>query len=196
MRRALRLGAPALFLALGILALPAYRRCAGTRHGGRCGEGPVRRRAARRDRGSVESGAHRESPGSVTDGTGLYRIVNLPPGSYTVTFTLPGSTPSGAKASRCQPASRRSRWRDAGRRRPGDGHGDRRESDRRRAVGGADAVGDREAFKEIPSSGSWLQMASLVPAIRASYRTSAACWATRPARRCRRTAAAPRTACR
>ena len=25
-----------------------------------------------------------------TDGTGLYRIVNLPPGAYTVTFTLPG----------------------------------------------------------------------------------------------------------
>jgi hypothetical protein len=25
-----------------------------------------------------------------TDGTGLYRIVNLPPGIYTVTFTLPG----------------------------------------------------------------------------------------------------------
>src|SRR5688572_2967613 len=26
----------------------------------------------------------------VTDGTGQYQIVNLPPGSYTVTFTLPG----------------------------------------------------------------------------------------------------------
>jgi hypothetical protein len=28
----------------------------------------------------------------VTDGTGQYRIVSLPPGSYTVTFTLPGFT--------------------------------------------------------------------------------------------------------
>src|SRR5438093_10704046 len=27
---------------------------------------------------------------AATDGTGLYRIVNLPPGLYTVTFTLPG----------------------------------------------------------------------------------------------------------
>src|SRR2546422_8755627 len=27
---------------------------------------------------------------AATDGTGLYRIVNLPPGIYTVTFTLPG----------------------------------------------------------------------------------------------------------
>ena len=26
----------------------------------------------------------------VTDGTGLYRLVNLPPGTYSVTFTLPG----------------------------------------------------------------------------------------------------------
>ena len=27
---------------------------------------------------------------AVTDGTGQYRIVNLLPGTYTVTFTLPG----------------------------------------------------------------------------------------------------------
>ena len=27
---------------------------------------------------------------ATTDGTGLYRIVNLPPGTYTVTFTLTG----------------------------------------------------------------------------------------------------------
>src|SRR6266516_1404028 len=27
---------------------------------------------------------------ATTGGTGLYRIVNLPPGLYTVTFTLPG----------------------------------------------------------------------------------------------------------
>src|SRR5215210_4232261 len=26
----------------------------------------------------------------VTDGSGLYRIINLPPGAYTVTFTLQG----------------------------------------------------------------------------------------------------------
>ena len=35
----------------------------------------------------------------VTDGTGQYRIVALPPGAYTVTFTLQGSTPSSVKAS-------------------------------------------------------------------------------------------------
>src|SRR4051812_2480709 len=27
---------------------------------------------------------------ATTDGTGLYRIVNLPPGTYEVSFTLPG----------------------------------------------------------------------------------------------------------
>ena len=35
----------------------------------------------------------------VTDGSGQYRIVDLRPGTYTVTFTLPGSAPSSATAS-------------------------------------------------------------------------------------------------
>jgi len=35
----------------------------------------------------------------VTDGTGQYRIEALRPGTYTVTFTLPASPPSSAKAS-------------------------------------------------------------------------------------------------
>jgi hypothetical protein len=36
---------------------------------------------------------------AVTDGEGLYRIIDLRPGTYTVTFTLTGSTAPGAKAS-------------------------------------------------------------------------------------------------
>ena len=36
---------------------------------------------------------------AVTDGTGQYRIVNLRPGTYSVTFTLPDSVPSNAKGS-------------------------------------------------------------------------------------------------
>ena len=35
----------------------------------------------------------------VSDGTGQYRIVDLRPGTYSVTFTLPASAPSNAKAS-------------------------------------------------------------------------------------------------
>ena len=34
---------------------------------------------------------------SVTDGTGQYRIPELPPGTYTVTFTLPASAPSSGR---------------------------------------------------------------------------------------------------
>ena len=36
---------------------------------------------------------------SVTDGDGQYRIVDLRAGTYTLTFSLPGSAPSGARAS-------------------------------------------------------------------------------------------------
>ena len=35
----------------------------------------------------------------VTDGTGQYRIVDLKPGTYTVTFTLPGFSTFAARAS-------------------------------------------------------------------------------------------------
>ena len=36
---------------------------------------------------------------AVTDDRGLFRIVSLPPGTYTVTFTLPGFNRSSATAS-------------------------------------------------------------------------------------------------
>ena len=35
----------------------------------------------------------------VTDGQGQYKIVDLRPGTYSVTFTLPGFSSSGGKAS-------------------------------------------------------------------------------------------------
>ena len=35
----------------------------------------------------------------VSDATGQYRIVDLRPGTYSVTFTLPASAPSSARAS-------------------------------------------------------------------------------------------------
>src|SRR5881628_1003567 len=42
----------------------------------------------------------------VTDGEGQYKIVDLRPGTYSVTFTLPGFGTSGAKASSLPRASR------------------------------------------------------------------------------------------
>ena len=42
----------------------------------------------------------------VTDSTGRYRIVDLRPGDYAVTFTLPGFNVSVVRASRCRARSR------------------------------------------------------------------------------------------
>ena len=42
---------------------------------------------------------------AVTDGTGQYRIVDLRPGTYTVTFSLTGFNTSSAKGSSCRPSS-------------------------------------------------------------------------------------------
>jgi hypothetical protein len=104
-----------------------------------------------------------------TDGTGLYRIVNLPPGDYTVTFTLQGFNAvrrEGVQVSAGFTASI---------------DGDLRVGaiEETVTVTGESPIVDiqsasltrsltAEVFKDIPSSGSWLQMASLVPAIRAS----------------------------
>ena len=46
--------------------------------------------SARRHGRSRESGADRKVRSVATDGTGLYRIENLRPGMYAITFTLPG----------------------------------------------------------------------------------------------------------
>jgi Carboxypeptidase regulatory-like domain len=43
----------------------------------------------------------------VTDAAGQYKIVDLRPGVYTVTFTSPASAPSNARASSSPPRSRR-----------------------------------------------------------------------------------------
>ena len=47
-----------------------------------------------------------------------------------------------------------------------------------------------DEFKELPSGGSWIQMAALVPPSGRTNRTLAASWATRPERRSAPTAAA------
>ena len=128
---------------------------------------------------------------AVTDGNGQYQIVNLPPGVYSVTFTLPGFQHRQARRARGVGELHVHRGRgDEGRQRRGDHHGHRREPDRRHPVGGADAVGDvarpsrscRRAVRGFRWRRSCRPSAPRTP-------TWAACSATRPAPRCRRTAA-------
>ncbi len=106
---------------------------------------------------------------ATTGGTGLYRIVNLPPGLYTVTFTLPGFNQVRREA--VQVAAGFTATIDAELR-----VGAVEETV---TVTGESPVVDlqsaaqtrsvtAEAFKQLPSSGSWLQMAALMPAVRAS----------------------------
>jgi hypothetical protein len=105
----------------------------------------------------------------VTDGTGLYRLVNLPPGTYTVSFTLTGF--NVVRREDVVVAAGVTVTIDA----------DMRVGavEETITVTGESPVVDlqsasqtrtvtAEVFKEIPSSGSWIQMASLVPAVRAS----------------------------
>src|SRR5688572_26699255 len=106
---------------------------------------------------------------AVTDGTGLYRLVNLPPGSYTVTFTLPGFNTTRREAVEVSIGFTASIDADL---RIGA-------IEETVTVTGESPIVDvqsasqtrsvtAEQFKEIPSSGSWIQMAALVPAVRAS----------------------------
>jgi hypothetical protein len=106
---------------------------------------------------------------AATDGSGQYRIVNLPPGTYEVTFTLPGF--NTVKREGIEVTASFTSNIDA----------DLRVGavEETLTVTGESPVVDLESaaqsraltdeiFKEIPSSGSWLQMASLIPAVRAS----------------------------
>ena len=148
---------------------------------------------------AAEPGAHRESAnGRSTDGSGQYRIVNLPPGTYTVTFTLPGFSTVKRDGVEVSPNFTSNVDAEHARRRGrGDHHGHRREPDRRHPVGGADAGGDRRSVQGtavrrlVDPDGR-----ARAGRPRVATWTSAACSAIRPARRSRRTAAAPATACR
>ena len=97
---------------------------------------------------------------AVTDGEGRYRIVDLRPGTYVVTFTLPGSRRSGARASICRPSSPPDdQRRAAGRRARGVDHGDRRRPDRRRddrrAHAGARTATRSTRFRPAAPSRAW-----------------------------------------
>jgi hypothetical protein len=106
---------------------------------------------------------------AVTDGNGQYQIVNLPPGVYSVSFTLPGF--STVKREDLQVSVNFTSTVDAEMK-----VGSVEETI---TVTGESPIVDiqsaaltrsmtAETFKELPSGGSWIQMAALVPAIRAS----------------------------
>ena len=72
---------------------------------------------------------------AVTDGNGRYQIVDLRPGTYTVTFTLPGfNTVKRDGVALSGSARRHRRRRPARRLARGNDHGDRRGAGRRHAV--------------------------------------------------------------
>ena len=106
---------------------------------------------------------------ATTDGTGLYRIVNLPPGTYTVTFTLTGFNTSRREGVQVSPGFTATIDGDM---RLGNIQEtvtvtaespmvDVQSAALRRAV-------TADEFKELPSGGSWIQMAALTSAVQAS----------------------------
>src|SRR5688500_4718509 len=103
-----------------------------------------------------------------TDGAGLYRIVNLPPGTYTVTFALPGFNTVRRETVDVTVGFTTSIDADL---RVGAIQETVTVTGESPIVDVQSAALTRsvtsETFKEIPSGGSWIQMAALVPAIRA-----------------------------
>ena len=106
---------------------------------------------------------------AVTDGTGRYTIVNLPPGGYVVTFSLPGFNTvrrEGVELSANFTATIDAELRVGALQETITVTGESPIVDLQSAAQTRQVTA--EQFKEIPSSGSWIQMAALVPAVRAS----------------------------
>jgi hypothetical protein len=105
---------------------------------------------------------------AVTDGSGQYRIVNLTPGTYAVTFALPGFNTvkrEGVELSASFTATIDAEMRVGAVQETVTVTGQTPVVDLQSAAQTRSVTA--EVFKEIPSSGSWIQMAALVPAVRA-----------------------------
>src|SRR5688572_12278672 len=169
MRRALRQYAPALVLVLGLVAMP----CVSAAQVLGAVAGTVKDAS-----GGVLPGVTVEaaSPAliekvrtAVTDGSGQYQIVNLPPGTYTITFSL-----TGFSTVKREGLDVRANFTSNV-----DGELRVGAVQETITVTGESPIVDiqssaqtrtmtDQAFKELPSGGSWIQMAALVPAIQAS----------------------------
>jgi hypothetical protein len=105
---------------------------------------------------------------ATTDAAGLYRIVNLPPGTYVVTFTLSGFNTSRREGVEVSPgftatidgAMRLGNIQETVTVTGESPVVDIQSAAQRRAV-------TDTQFKELPSGGSWIQMAALTSAVRA-----------------------------
>jgi len=106
---------------------------------------------------------------ATTDSSGLYRIINLPPGIYEVAFSLPGFNTVKREQVQVQAGFTVTIDTDM---KVGAVQETVTVTGESPVIDVQSAASTRslsaEAFKELPTSGSWLQMASLVPAIRAS----------------------------
>jgi hypothetical protein len=169
MRKVFRQHAPVLFVALACLALPrvSASQVLGTVAG-----------TVSDASGGVLPGVTVEvtSPAliekvrtAITDGAGQYQIINLPPGSYTITFSLTGFSTVRREGIEVRPNF------------TSNINGELRVGAVQETitVTGESPIVDiqssaqtrsmtDQAFKELPSGGSWIQMAALVPAITAS----------------------------
>jgi hypothetical protein len=104
----------------------------------------------------------------VTDGTGLYRVVNLPPGVYSVTFTLQGFNTVRREQVEVSPsftATIDAEMRVGNIQETVTVTGESPIVDVQSAAQTRSV--DATQFKELPSGGSWVQMAALIPAVRA-----------------------------
>ena len=161
--------ARALLLALGLLALP----CVGAAQVLGTVAGNVKDAS-----GAVLPGVIVEasSPAliekvrsAVTDGSGQYRIVNLPPGIYAITFSLTGFSTvrrEGVEVSPSFTSNVDGELRVGAVQETITVTGESPIVDIQSA--GQTRTMTDQAFKELPSGGSWIQMAALVPAIQAS----------------------------
>lgn len=108
---------------------------------------------------------------AITDGNGQYTVVNLPPGTYDVSFGLPGFstvTRQGVEVTIGFTAAINITMSVGGLEETVTVTGETPVVDLQSAAQRT-ALSARE-FKELPSSGSWIQMAALVPAVTASNR--------------------------
>src|SRR2546423_3205976 len=105
----------------------------------------------------------------VTDGSGQYRIINLTPGMYTVTFSLTGFSNvrrEGLEVSIGVTAQVNADLKVGAVAETITVTGETPIVDVQTAAATRSVTA--QAFKELPSGGSWVQMAALVPAVRAS----------------------------
>jgi hypothetical protein len=170
MRSVLQQYAPILFLACGLVSVPGVSAAQVLGSVG----GTVRDAS-----GAVLPGVTVEASSPaliektrtvVTDGAGQYRIVNLPPGSYVVTFTLSGFSTvrrEGVDVSINVTSNIDAELRVG-------------EVTETITVSGQTpvvdlqstsqtTVADERTFKELPSGGSWVNIAQLIPAINSAF---------------------------